>query len=39
VRHAAVPLLPSQAQQLDAMGNQKLTGLFGLNPCPNMAKP
>ena len=30
---------PSQAQQIYAMGTQKLTGMFGPNPCPNIAKP
>jgi hypothetical protein len=30
---------PAQAQQIYAMGNQKLSGMFGPNPCPNVAKP
>ena len=30
---------PSQASQIYAMGTQKLTGMFGPNPCPNIAKP
>jgi len=30
---------PSQAQQIYAMGTQKLTGMFGPNPCPNIGKP
>ena len=30
---------PSQAQQIYAMGTQKLTGMFGPNPCPNVPKP
>ena len=30
---------PSQAQQIYAMGTQKLTGMFGPNPCPNIPKP
>jgi hypothetical protein len=30
---------PAQAQQIYAMGSQKLSGMFGPNPCPNVAKP
>lgn len=30
---------PAQAQQIYAMGTQKLSGMFGPNPCPNVAKP
>lgn len=30
---------PSQAQQIYAMGTQKLSGMFGPNPCPNVPKP
>jgi len=30
---------PSQAQQIYAMGTQKLTGLFGANPCPQVQAP
>jgi len=30
---------PSQAQQIYAMGTQKLTGLFGANPCPQVKAP
>ena len=30
---------PSQAQQIYAMGTQKLTGMFGPNPCPLVSAP
>ena len=30
---------PAQAQQIYAMGSQKLSGMFGPNPCPNLPKP
>jgi hypothetical protein len=30
---------PAQAQQIYAMGTQKLSGMFGPNPCPNVPKP
>ena len=30
---------PSQAQQIYAMGTQKLTGMFGPNPCPQVTAP
>ena len=30
---------PAQAQQIYAMGSQKLSGMFGPNPCPNVPKP
>ena len=30
---------PSQAQQIYAMGTQKLTGMFGPNPCPQVKAP
>jgi hypothetical protein len=30
---------PSQAQQIYAMGTQKLTGMFGPNPCPQVSAP
>jgi len=30
---------PAQAQQIYAMGNQKLSGLFGPNPCPQIKAP
>ena len=30
---------PAQAQQIYAMGTQKLSGMFGPNPCPNLPKP
>ncbi|MEB3233813.1 MAG: hypothetical protein VKM98_00155 [Cyanobacteriota bacterium] len=30
---------PQQAQQIYAMGSQKLSGMFGPNPCPNVPKP
>ena len=30
---------PAQAQQIYAMGSQKLSGMFGANPCPNVPKP
>jgi hypothetical protein len=30
---------PAQAQQIYAVGSQKLSGMFGPNPCPNVAKP
>jgi hypothetical protein len=30
---------PAEAQQIYAMGSEKLTGMFGPNPCPNVAKP
>ena len=30
---------PAQAQQIYTMGSQKLSGMFGPNPCPNVAKP
>ena len=30
---------PAQAQQIYAMGTQKLNGMFGPNPCPNVPKP
>ena len=30
---------PSQAQQIYAMGSQKLTGMFGANPCPQVKAP
>lgn len=30
---------PAQAQQLYSMGNQKLTGMFGPNPCPQIKAP
>jgi hypothetical protein len=30
---------PAEAQQIYAMGTQKLSGMFGPNPCPNVAKP
>ncbi len=30
---------PSQAQQIYAMGTQKLTSMFGPNPCPTIPKP
>ena len=30
---------PAQAQQIYAMGSQKLSGMFGPNPCPNVTKP
>lgn len=30
---------PSQAQQIYAMGTQKLTGMFGPNPCPSVPQP
>jgi hypothetical protein len=30
---------PAQAQQIYAMGSQKLSGIFGPNPCPNVPKP
>jgi hypothetical protein len=30
---------PAQAQQIYAMGTEKLSGMFGPNPCPNVAKP
>lgn len=29
----------AQAQQIYAMGTQKLSGMFGPNPCPNVPKP
>ena len=29
----------AQAQQIYAMGSQKLSGMFGPNPCPNVPKP
>jgi hypothetical protein len=30
---------PAQAQQIYAMGNQKLSGMFGPNPCPQIKAP
>lgn len=30
---------PAQAQQIYAMGSQKLSGMFGPNPCPNVPRP
>ena len=30
---------PAQAQQIYTMGTQKLSGMFGPNPCPNVPKP
>ena len=30
---------PAQAQEIYAMGSQKLSGMFGPNPCPNVPKP
>ncbi len=30
---------PAQAQQIYAMGNQKLSGMFGPNPCPQIQAP
>lgn len=30
---------PAQAKQIYAMGNQKLSGLFGPNPCPQIKAP
>ncbi len=30
---------PSQAQQIYAMGTQKLSGMFGPNPCPSVPQP
>jgi hypothetical protein len=30
---------PAQAQQIYAMGTQKLSGMFGPNPCPAVPKP
>ncbi len=30
---------PAQAQQIYAMGSQKLSGMFGPNPCPQIKAP
>ena len=30
---------PAQAQQIYAMGTQKLSGMFGPNPCPQVSAP
>ncbi len=30
---------PAQAQQIYAMGSQKLSGMFGPNPCPQVKAP
>ncbi len=30
---------PAQAQQIYAMGSQKLSGMFGANPCPQVKAP
>jgi len=30
---------PAQAKQVYAMGNEKLTGMFGPNPCPQVKAP
>lgn len=30
---------PAQASQIYTMGNQKLSGMFGPNPCPNVPRP
>lgn len=30
---------PAQAQQIYAMGSQKLSGMFGPNPCPQVSAP
>lgn len=30
---------PAEAQQIYAMGSEKLSGMYGPNPCPNVPKP
>jgi len=30
---------PQQARQIYAMGSQKLSGMFGPNPCPQVSAP